>query len=130
MEEQSATLRRALDALNSICRKPPAMNEKPERPEVSYPVTFAPAPVDAEEWREPFVQWLNSTCAFHPRAFGGVAVLHLAYCEWEIARNGVPCTREVFERLLGELGFLLGEIEGTMLVSGLAFRDDVEAAGL
>jgi hypothetical protein len=31
---------------------------------------------------------------------------------------------------LGELGFLMGEVEGTMLVSGLAFREDVEAAGI
>jgi hypothetical protein len=58
-----------------------------------------------------------------------LAALHLAYCEWEIARKGVPCDRETFERLLGELGFLMGEVERTMLVSGLVLREDVEAAG-
>jgi hypothetical protein len=59
-----------------------------------------------------------------------VAALHLAYCEWEIAQNGVPCAGETFERLLGELGFLIGEVEGTMLVSGLIFRDDLVATRL
>ncbi len=85
---------------------------------------------ESAEWRETFAQWLDSVCARHPRAFGGVAALHLAYCEWEIARNGVPCTRETFERLLGELGFLIGEVAGVVLVSGLAFREDVTSAGL
>jgi hypothetical protein len=62
--------------------------------------------------------------------FGGIAALHDAYCDWEIARSGDPGDQETFERLLAELGFLMGEIEGTLLVSGLAFREDVEAAGL
>jgi hypothetical protein len=130
MEEQTATLRRALDALNSICRKPQAAIEEQAQPEASSPVLLPPGPVDPAEWRKPFVQWLDSDCARHPRAFGGVAALHLAYCEWEIAHDGVPCTRETFEQLLEERGFLMGEVEGTALVSGLALREDVEAAGL
>jgi hypothetical protein len=76
------------------------------------------------------MQWLDSACTLHPRAFGGVVALHLAYCEWETARKGVPCTRETFEQLLGELSFLSGEVEGTLLVSGLIFRDDLDAMGL
>jgi hypothetical protein len=52
-------------------------------------------------------------------------VLHLAYCEWEIAKGGVPCTRGVFETLLRDMGFLTGEIRGTLLVSGLTFKSDV-----
>jgi hypothetical protein len=87
-------------------------------------------PANPEEWRESFLQWLDSACAFHPRVFGGVAALHDAYCEWEIASGDVPCNQDTFERLLAELGFLMGEVEGTLLVSGLALRDDVEAAGL
>lgn len=87
-------------------------------------------PHDPAEWREPFALWLDSACARHSRVSGGVTALHLAYCEWEIARDGVPCSRETFETLLAELGFLLGEIEGVMLVSGVTFRNDVEAAGL
>ena len=85
---------------------------------------------DPAEWRAPFVEWLDSQCAFHQRAFGGLVCLHLAFCEWEQARGGVPCRRETFVALLGELGFLTGEVEGTLLVSGLTFRDDVEAVGL
>jgi len=53
-----------------------------------------------------------------------VVALHNAFCEWEIARNGVPCHQKTFERLLTELGFLIGEIEGTPLVSGLILKDD------
>lgn len=83
--------------------------------------------VDPESWRAPFVQWLDSACSLRPRGFGGVAPLHVAFCEWEIARDGVPCNRETFERLLEELGFLTGEIEGTMLVSGLMLRDDLDS---
>jgi hypothetical protein len=80
---------------------------------------------DPAQWREPFAQWLAFACAFQPRAFGGVAALHRAYSEWEIARNEVPCIRETFEELLRERGFLLGVVSGTMLVSELTFREDV-----
>jgi hypothetical protein len=82
---------------------------------------------DLEAWREPFVHWLDSTCQRHPRLFGSVSKLHLAYCEWEIANSGVPCTREAFLCFLEELGFLMGNIDGVLLVSGLTFRDDAEA---
>lgn len=82
---------------------------------------------DPEEWRAPFVEWLNSQCALHPRAFGGLVCLHLAFCEWEQARGGVPCTRETFAALLAELGFLMGEIDRTLLVSRLVLREDMEA---
>jgi hypothetical protein len=73
------------------------------------------------------VEWLDSQCALHQRAFGGLVGLHLAFCEWEQARVGVPCTRETFARLLAELGFLMGEIEGTLLVSGLIIKEDATA---
>ena len=82
---------------------------------------------DPAAWRDSFAQWLGSACAEHTRAFGGVSTLHIAYCEWETLHYGVGCTRETFERLLQERGFLVGEVAGTVLVSGLAFRDDVDA---
>jgi hypothetical protein len=85
---------------------------------------------DPEAWRAPFTEWLHSACTFHPRAFAGVRALHIAYCEWEIDRRGVPCSRETFETLLQELGFLMGEVERTLLVSGLIFRDDAAAYSL
>ncbi len=82
---------------------------------------------DPEAWRAPFVAWLDSQCALHQRAFGGLVCLHLAFCEWEQTRGGVPCTRETFAALLAELGFLIGEVKGTLLVSGLILKDDAAA---
>jgi hypothetical protein len=82
---------------------------------------------DPAERRKPFVRWIDSACALHPRVFGGVSALHRYFCEWELAQGGVPCTRETFLCLLHELGFLTGEIEGVTLVSGLALRVDAES---
>ena len=82
---------------------------------------------DPEAWRARFVEWIDSACARHARVFGGVAALHIAFCDWEIARGEVPCNPDTFERLLIERGFLIGEVEGTLLVSGLTFRTDLEA---
>jgi hypothetical protein len=83
-------------------------------------------PHDPAEWREPFVRWLDSACVISPRGFGGVGCLHVAFCEWEAGRGGVPCTRDTFERLLTELGFLVGEVTGVVMVFGLTFREDLE----
>jgi hypothetical protein len=83
---------------------------------------------DPAEWRKPFNRWLKAACVRHSRAFGGVSCLHLAFCEWAAANDDVPCTRDTFERLLGELGFLIGEIEGVVLVSGLILRQDLDWA--
>jgi hypothetical protein len=55
-----------------------------------------------------------------------MACLHIAFCEWAAKRGGAPCNRETFERLLTELGFLVGEVSGVVLVSGLTFREDYE----
>lgn len=85
------------------------------------------SPHDPAKWREPFARWLDSACVRSPRCFGGVACLHIAFCEWEAGRGGIPCNRETFERLLEELGFLIGEVAGVVLVSGLTFREDFEA---
>ncbi len=84
-------------------------------------------PHDPAEWRKPFARWLHSACVRSPRCSGGVARLHIAYCEWEIQQGGVPCTRETFERLLTELGFLVRDVAGVVLVSGVTFRRDFEA---
>jgi hypothetical protein len=63
----------------------------------------------------------------HPRSFGGVPTLHRSFCDWEIARDEVPCDRPTFELMLSELGFLTGEIAGTLLVSGLILKEDATA---
>jgi hypothetical protein len=83
-------------------------------------------PHDLAKWREPFTRWLDSVCVRSPRCFGGVVCLHIAFCEWAVRQGGVPCTRESFERLLAERGFLAGEVSGVALVSGLTFREDFE----
>jgi hypothetical protein len=87
-------------------------------------------PNDPAEWRKPFAKWLDSVCVRNSRCFGGVACLHIAFCEWEAGRGGVPCNRDTFELLLKESGFLMGEVAGVVLVSGLTFREDAEAVGL
>ena len=97
--------------------------------EINAPSASIP-PHDPAEWREPFVRWLDFACVRSPRCFGGVTCLHIAFCEWESGRGGVPCTRDVFERLLTERGFLIGEVAGVVLVSGLILREDFEAVGL
>lgn len=80
-----------------------------------------------QRWRKPFERWLNSSCLRRPRWFGGLACLHLSFCEWQSARKADPCDRETFTALLNECGFLIGEVEETALVSGLALREDVLA---
>ena len=128
MKEQSATLEQALDALRSICQPPPAVSAAPLTiPTQPSPEVGRIPPCDPAEWRSPFVEWLDSQCALHQRAFGGLVSLHIAFCEWEHAQGGVPCTRETFAALLAELDFLMGEIEGTLLVSGLILKDDAAA---
>ncbi len=81
-------------------------------------------PHDPAEWREPFKRWVRSYCAYHPRCFGGIGCLHLAFCKWEITHNGVPCTRETFERMLEESGHLIAD----GLVSELILREDFAQA--
>lgn len=87
-------------------------------------------PDDPAEWREPFARWLEATCVRELRCSGGVSCLHIAFCEWAIAHDDVPCKRLTFECLLRESGFLIDESVGVVLVSGLTFRGDPEAAGL
>jgi hypothetical protein len=139
---QSTTLQRALDVLDSICRKQSERQTAiPERTaDLRMPVRTGPSvtqgvagelpPADPEEWRKPFVQWLDSACVRSPRWFTNVAHLHNAFCDWEIAQGEVPCRPETFDHLLKESDFLIGEVEEVVLVSGLALREDFSTAGL
>ncbi len=81
----------------------------------------------SQPWRKSFDQWLNSSCIRRPRWFGGLTCLHLSFCEWQSARAADPCNRETFIALLYECGYLIGEVEGTALVSGLALKRDVQS---
>lgn len=144
MNEHSATLQRALDALNSICLKlpsetaPHSYRERKEtvpaspdlRATTSSPTTSEIPPDAPDEWREPFIRWLDVACVRSRRWFTNVAHLHNAFGNWEVARGEVPCRPDTFERLLEETDFLIGEVEGVVLVSGLALREDYEAAGV
>lgn len=93
----------------------------------SCPAVSSP---DSEEWlgpvRELFVRWLDAACALHQRAFGGVAALQISFCEWLAAQGEAPCDRETFVGLLQELGLLVGEVAGVVMVSGLVLREDFE----
>lgn len=80
-----------------------------------------------EEWRAPFALWVKEACTSLPRWFGGLNPMHLKFCEWEADRDGVPCNRATFVRLMEESGFLVAEVKGSMLVSGLALQEDVAA---
>jgi hypothetical protein len=83
-------------------------------------------PADLADRRELFSRWVDSACVCLPRCFGGVSRLHRDFCEWEVHRGGAPSTRDTFERLLAERGFLIGEVAGVVLVSGLTFREAFE----
>jgi hypothetical protein len=85
---------------------------------VSRPVP----PIDIEEWREPFAEWLDSRCAVHPRCSARLNSLFTSYSEWEIHHLEVPVvpTPEIFVQLLAEHGFSMVEACGTVLVRGLA----------
>jgi hypothetical protein len=82
-------------------------------------------PHTLEAWREPFGRWLDYACVRHPRGFGGVSCLHIAFCEWAIAHDDVPCTRETFESLLAEWGLLIAD----GMVSWLILKEDIEKWG-
>lgn len=84
-------------------------------------------PHDPAEWRKSFARWLISVCVRHPRCFGGVVRIHDVFCEWEILQGEVPCTLDTFKQLLEESELPIGEVDGVVLVSGLTFREDVEA---
>lgn len=108
-------------SLLSVLSVPSLLVSKTNTPSASI------QPHDLAKLREPFSRWLDSVCVRSPRCFSGVACLHIAFCEWVAERGGIPCDRETFERLLTELGILVGEVSGVVLVSGLTFREDLES---
>ncbi len=72
-------------------------------------------------------RWLGFTCVRHSRIFTGLSSLYHSFCEWQSERCEWEPDLAAFEALLVERDFLIGEVAGTKLVSGLAFRDDLEA---
>jgi hypothetical protein len=79
-------------------------------------------------WREPFTLWMNSSCVRHGRFFTNVASLYRSFAQWQAEQNASAPTLAVLERLLTKSDFLIADVQGVWLVSGLAFRDDLKAA--
>jgi hypothetical protein len=77
---------------------------------------------DPAEWIPEFDAWASRACVYVDFAFGGVGALHAAFCEWCVRNRSVPCTRDVFEHLLNDRGFLVCDA----LVSALVLKKDLE----
>jgi hypothetical protein len=78
---------------------------------------------DPAAWAEDFHRWVITECIFRDRCFGGVGGLLRHFCEWQVTRDEVPCTRNTFEALLRDSGFFFAE----GLVYGLLLKADVLA---
>jgi len=78
-----------------------------------------------EEWREAFALWLEFACVRRSRDFSGLICLYRSFSDWQNKHNDWALSIDTFEALFAEQDFLVGEVFGTKLVSGLAFRDDL-----
>ena len=55
-------------------------------------------------WISDCERWMLSACIVQDRASQSVGSLHVAFCEWALLHDSVPCRRDVFEQLLATLG--------------------------
>lgn len=78
---------------------------------------------DPAAWAEDFQRWALDRCCFKDRSFGGIGALHTNFCEYQIARNDVPCQRNTFEALLSHAGFF--HADG--LIYGLILKAEYKA---
>jgi hypothetical protein len=78
---------------------------------------------DQTAWAEDFHRWAITQCVFQDRCFGGVRALLRDFCDWQVMRDEVPCTRRTFEALLRDSGFFFAD----GLVYGLLLKADVLA---
>jgi hypothetical protein len=80
---------------------------------------------DPDEWAADFVAWIDANCVHRPGMddWTAVSTLHIAFCESQIARDSVPCTRNAFESLLRQLGCRFSN----GMVSGFLLKTDLEA---
>jgi hypothetical protein len=122
MEEQSETLRRALEALASLAG-PPARKPQQAHIESNGHASTIDQIVNSSGWAEEFHRWALSRCVFRDRCFGGIGSLHCDWCEWQVSHNDVPASRVVFEGLLRDSGFLFAD----GLVYGLILGEDLWA---
>jgi hypothetical protein len=101
-------------------------NFSPGEPRPETMVAAQPPEDDPAAWREPFQAWKTSRCVRRDRCFGGMGCLHIHFADWAISHDAVPCTRQTFERLLTDAGFIIAD----GLVESLLLREDMEAATL
>jgi len=80
-----------------------------------------------ERWPDSFTRWLDFACVRQKRSFTGLVSLHRAFGEWQTEHGDWTPTPDEMEKRLVELDFLVGEVAGSKLVAGLAFRDDLAA---
>jgi hypothetical protein len=124
MQEQSETLRRALEALAAICGPSPrktVQTKATPKAEPTEPRPQALAVHDPAAWAEDFHRWALSRCVFRDRCFGGISALWRDFAEWQVMRDDVPPTRRTFEALLRDAGFLFadGLVYGLLLKARL-----------
>ena len=84
MNLQSDTLRRAMEALESICMMTPACASvlAPD------PTPLPPEPLnDSAEWRESLAQWMDCDCIGHWCLQESVSRLHVAFSEWAVGQG-------------------------------------------
>lgn len=124
MNAQSDILRRAMEALESVCTVTPASASVP----APIPAPLPPKPsVNLDHWRKPLARWMDSECIADCRLSESVGKLHVAFSEWEVAQGEVPCGRATFERLLIDQGW---EIHRELkLVAGLMLRKSLRESG-
>jgi hypothetical protein len=127
MQEQSETLRRALEAIVAVCGhssvKTRQINSAPKAEQIEPPPPDGMAIHDATAWAEDFHRWAISQCVFRDRCFGAISALFRDFADWQVIRHDVPCTCRTFERLLREAGFFFAD----GLVYGLLLKADVLA---
>ncbi len=85
---------------------------------------------NAAPWRDPLARWLDSACVRRPRDFGRLVCLYREFCIWQGEHGGVVCTLDVFAQLLVEADYVIGDVCGVRLVSGLMLKADVLACEL
>ncbi len=77
---------------------------------------------DHEAWEADVDLWAKTDCVFRDRRFTGIGHLHLAFSEWAVKNQGVPCRRDVFEALLLDQCFETAD----GLVYGLTLKSDLK----
>jgi hypothetical protein len=100
------------------------LNQAPAVTQLHTASTSTDIPADdPAAWRDAFWCWIEAECVFRQRCFGGIGSLHVHFCEWAKDHDSVPSTRQTFERLLADAGFLIADGMVSELVLAEDWRD-------